>query len=694
MSSNLVNFAVHLFNHSTAVLKSIALLIFIALSFMKFEPLHAQSKIDSLGTRLKESTNDSIRLNLLVELSSEYQFVDISKGLKLAEEAIGIGEKKDWAWGKAMAYRNKAKLEGIKGDYASAIKFNDLALIFYVPLKDSSSIAICYNNLGTNYYGLGKFDEAYFYHTQSYRIANESGDKLQRAISLHNIASVFKELGQYDRAVDYLKLSLKLSNEANDHEGKPYYYSEMGDIYIRKKQYDSALAALSLSLKYVRQGTLSTNELEPKLLYHIAKTYLSKNDKPNAIKYYDSASMSYTKSDNKVGNAEVDLGRGLVLLNEDKYNEAQILIEKSATVAHQLNAWTLEIECYKNLSRLFENKGDLKKSLFFFKQFHQLEDSLFSQGMLAKLLQNEIRFEINSKEEQIKILTQLDQQRKEEDKKQEMVRNILAVTVALALIVLFTVYRSGQRRIKINKLLLEHQDDIKKRSIELEQLNQVKDKFFSIISHDLRSPMNALSGILDLMAKDQITPAEFSVLNKELRIQFNHTKTLINNLLDWTLLQMDKLKIQTERIDLSALVDANIKLLSSMHFKEVKISSYVSTNSFALGDTNMINLVLRNLITNAIKFSESGDLIEINAKDSGDSYTLSIKDNGVGISPEIQKILFEKTSGYSTRGTANEKGTGLGLILCKEFVERNGGKIWLESELGKGSTFFFTVKKA
>jgi signal transduction histidine kinase len=86
-------------------------------------------------------------------------------------------------------------------------------------------------------------------------------------------------------------------------------------------------------------------------------------------------------------------------------------------------------------------------------------------------------------------------------------------------------------------------------------------------------------------------------------------------------------------------------------------------------------------------------LIEVDAKLDGENYIVSVKDSGVGISPEVQKILFEKTSGYSTRGTANEKGTGLGLILCKEFVERNGGKIWLESELGKGSTFFFTIKK-
>ena len=114
---------------------------------------------------------------------------------------------------------------------------------------------------------------------------------------------------------------------------------------------------------------------------------------------------------------------------------------------------------------------------------------------------------------------------------------------------------------------------------------------------------------------------------------------------------------------------------------------------YALADLNTINLVFRNLILNSIKFTESGGKIWVDAKENGNEVTISVSDNGVGITAEVQAIIFEKASGYSTRGTANEKGTGLGLILCKEFVERNGGKIWLHSEVGKGSTFSFTLKK-
>jgi signal transduction histidine kinase len=134
-------------------------------------------------------------------------------------------------------------------------------------------------------------------------------------------------------------------------------------------------------------------------------------------------------------------------------------------------------------------------------------------------------------------------------KKQEFVRNILVVVMALSVILLATVYRSGQRRRQINMLLLQHQEDMEKRSEELERLNQVKDKFFSIISHDLRSPINALAGLLDLLDKGAVKPEELPNHVKELKTRFNHTRTLLNNLLDWTLLQMDKLNLQANRID-------------------------------------------------------------------------------------------------------------------------------------------------
>jgi signal transduction histidine kinase len=434
--------------------------------------------------------------------------------------------------------------------------------------------------------------------------------------------------------------------------------------------------------------------IEPKALKHLAQLYFEKKEPAKALAYYDTAVHVYEQTDNKFGIAEANLGISQILIEQGAFDNAQSLIKQSLETANQFNAERMEIDCYKQLSELAEKRGDYKTSLAFHKNVKQLEDSMFSHEMIEKIFQDQLRFKTETKDFEIAVLSRAQTEKETELKREEFLRNVLVVVVALTAILLFTVYRSGQRRIRINKMLIEHQEEIKKRSVELEQLNQVKDKFFSIISHDLRSPINALSGILNLIDNKHLTQEEFVLLTKELKIQFDHTRTLINNLLDWALLQMDKLKIQPEKIDLSFLVESNFKLLSSLHLKEMRLINLVKDGEIGWGDSNMINLVFRNLILNAIKFSETGGLIEVSAEVEGAHYVVSVKDYGVGILPEVQKILFDKTSGYTTRGTANEKGTGLGLILCKEFIEKNGGQIWLESEVGRGSTFYFTIKKA
>ncbi|HEY9045718.1 MAG TPA: HAMP domain-containing sensor histidine kinase, partial [Ohtaekwangia sp.] len=141
-------------------------------------------------------------------------------------------------------------------------------------------------------------------------------------------------------------------------------------------------------------------------------------------------------------------------------------------------------------------------------------------------------------------------------------------------------------------------------------------------------------------------------------------------------------------------VEENIQLLGSVQDKQIALVNEVPTDAIGFADSNTINLVIRNLMTNAIKFTNDGGRVVISAKPQEKDIVVSVSDNGVGMKPEILNILFDKTAPYTTRGTANEKGTGLGLILCKEFVEKNGGRIWVESEEDKGSTFYFTLPKA
>ncbi len=665
----------------------ISLLLFISIA----ATAQNSTQQDSLRNIINNAPSDSIKIKATIELSKMFQFSDYDTAKVLAEEASAIAEKNNLNWARIEAYKQLSYLATLRGDFVTALKFDKARLPLTLITKDSSSIAVALNYLGNDYVNLGEYDEAYYYFTQSFKIARAIDDSIQITIALHNVGTVFKELGQYDIAIDHAEMARKLSEKINDLDGPAYTYYEIGDIYLRTNKYDLAEETLKKALALTRKRNIKI--LEPDIIARMARLYLREEQFTKAFAYYDTVRMLHQKTKNEYGLAESILGKGKVYLRQGNYQDASDLILEALSIAKRINARVLEIDCYRALSTLAESKQDYKLALDYTKQSKVLQDSLFSQDMIQKIYQNQIRLETENKDLEIAALNEMQMRQANELSKQAFFRNIMVVVAALTAILLFTVYRSGQRRIKINKLLIEHQNEIKRRSLELEQLNQVKDKFFSVISHDLRSPINALSGILDLMAKNQIKAEELPQLTQELQLQFNHTKNLINNLLDWTLLQMDKLRIQPAKVDLKILADENFDLLSSLHIKNIHLVNEIPQNTFAHADLNMVNLVFRNLILNGMKFTEEGGEIKVGVETKEDKLVVWVKDNGVGISPEVQKILFEKTSGYSTRGTQNEKGTGLGLILCKEFVERNGGQIWLESTEGKGSTFYFTLAR-
>ena len=657
-----------------------------------FSTALGQARIDSLENELSKDLPDSAKVGLLVALSQEYQYADFNKSKEYAEKALALAEGRDFSQNKARAYKNVANLYTLSGDYSSALRYDELALKQSLSLGDSLSITIDYNNIANDYLDLGEYDEAYYFFTQSHRLAKAIGDSLRMTVALHNVGRVFKELGQYDRALDHLDISREMSRRIGDLEGIPYSYDEIGDVLLRQGEYDSALQTLMTSLKLTRQHNILV--LEPRTLTKIANCYSHIGDFKTALAYYDTTYALHEKTNNRFAQAEVEFGRGMVYLAQKKYDEASQLINRSLTVAKETNARILAINCYNKLSALAELKGDYRRSLEFFKQYKQLEDSLFSQDMQEKLLRDQLRFETEAKDTQIAALSRARDLRDDQIKMQDFIRNILVVVMALSVILLATVYRSGQRRRQINTLLLQHQEDMERRSEELERLNQVKDKFFSIISHDLRSPINALAGLLDLLDKGGVKPEELPNHVRELKTRFIHTRTLLNNLLDWTLLQMDKLNLQANRIDLHKIVDENIQLLSAVQTKQIKLINEIPNNAIAFADSNTVNLVIRNLMTNAIKFTNDGGKVVISGEEKGAEWLISVIDNGIGMDADVLKILFDKTAPYTTRGTANEKGTGLGLILCKEFVEKNGGKIWVESAPGHGSKFTFSLPKA
>lgn len=231
-------------------------------------------------------------------------------------------------------------------------------------------------------------------------------------------------------------------------------------------------------------------------------------------------------------------------------------------------------------------------------------------------------------------------------------------------------------------------------ALQLTIANDTKDKFFSIIAHDLKGPVNVILGFSELLAEKLVryknrAIKEYAEIVQTTAIQ---TARLLDNLLEWARLQKGNIPFEPEFVNLNEIVaDINILMREVALKKQVTIEAFIPNQLVVFADTNMINTVLRNLISNAIKYSSTGGKVVVEATEQEDLVEISVIDRGVGISEEIRSTLFKQGLKSSNPGTANERGTGLGLILCKEFVDQLGGRIWVDSGLGAGSTFYFTV---
>jgi len=240
----------------------------------------------------------------------------------------------------------------------------------------------------------------------------------------------------------------------------------------------------------------------------------------------------------------------------------------------------------------------------------------------------------------------------------------------------------------------QSETQLKKYAGELELSNNTKDKLFSIIAHDLRSPFNSILGFTDLLNEqfETFNDDEKKSIIVKLKESSENAYNLLENLLAWSLEQREGIKVKPEKIDLYEIASMQMDIFDNVaHTKNIRIVNLITPGTFANADSNMVTTIVRNLLNNALKFTRSGGSISLTTGVKNDQITMSVTDTGVGIPSHILNTIFKSTETQTTNGTANEKGTGLGLIVCKEFVEKNGGEIWVESEVGKGSRFSFTL---
>lgn len=732
-------------------MRKFSLLMFIILDFMVV--VAQTSKIDSLENLLQQHTEkDTSRVNLLNDFAESALQIDQEKSIIYAEEAFELASMLNFKKGEAeslkyigMIYQKQGNFPMSLENYQKAIKVDEeignkqeialclkyigivneklgnyslsienyhKALSINEEINNELEKANCLLNIGVAYHRHGNYSMSLENYQKALKIYEELDSKQLLANCLNNIGAIYHEQGNKISALSYYKQSLKISKEIGFKVGEARGLNNIGEVYRIQANYQLALTYYQNSLK-IKEEIGDENEIVM-TLNNIGRIYSHQANYPLAFDFYQKALKMSEKINDRLQILDSYANLGSYYLGTFDYTKALDFTQKSFTIANELENLSQQKRIYLQFSEIYTATKNYKNALENYILYKELNDSIFNEKNIKELARLEYQYGFEKEKQAI----ELEQQKKdaitaEKLKRQKLLNIAFILGFVLMTSIVLVILRSFFQKRKANNILTKQKlqieetnreltlqkKEIQNVAFELEKANKTKDKFFSIIAHDLKNPFNALLGFSDILLKNHTTidEQERETFIKIINESSIKTYNLLENLLTWTRSQTGKIEFKTEIINISVLLTETISLLEeSASKKEINLVVNAETDLSVKADKNMIATVIRNLVSNAIKFTPKGGIVIVKSQTVADENNqkfaeISVKDNGVGIPLEIQSKLFKITENVTTKGTEKETGTGLGLILCKEFIETHKGKIWVESNVDKGCKFVFRI---
>jgi len=602
-----------------------------------------------------------------------------------------------------------------KGKYDSALHVLDESINTIRQVGNKSlQLARMLNLAGIAYDLQGRYPEALESYYKALAIWEEQGDREGLGIAYLNIGNIYSFQKQYFQAIEYYEKSLEISQAIQDTVNIVYLYSNIGMIW--GKHLDSLDLAMGYYQRAVDWAEQQNNEAVAAIpLYGIANIQIKRGELDEAL----SKAQYILDLAQRQQNTNDKLYAWQLLAKAQWARQERQAAVRAATKAYNLaitSQASMEISTSGELlADYYSEMGDFEKAYEYQAIQMAYQDSIYSFEK-SKIISNLERTRDDTRIEKLEkdnALKKAQISEREAVIERQMVYSIAtSVTALLLLSGLLFLYRTNKQRKRIssqlstqkeqiaksneqltqmNNKLRQHQQQLQGQNQDLVRLNSLKNKLLSIISHDFRSPLSSLQGVIAMLNSHALSAEEIEQVFESLASKVENTTNMLDNLLKWTRNQMQGIRVEPEHINLSTIVKEVIS--SQLILAEKKgVALYCNIDSAlsVYADPEMVRLIVRNLVSNAIKFTSKNDSITIEAFLENGKVTISVIDTGIGMSTENMDKIFQLKE-HTTYGTDNEKGTGLGLILCQEFVNINGGEIWVESEHKKGSTFHFTL---
>lgn len=639
-----------------------------------------------------------------------------------------------------VSYNNLYLVNDILGNNETAFDYINKAVELSHKIENKSDIAYYSNIQGSILSGLFDFNNAGVSLERALEIYESIDEIKGKASVITNMGNMYHRMTMYDKAQECFFRALELYNNSGDLNGIASVKNYIGIVYRQLNNLDMALEYYNQALDTynkiggIRRGIASVQN-------NIGIIWFERNDYTTALDYYSQALQSYEKINylsgiaitshntgilhTRLGNyidamesyqrsVDINISSGNYFNLANNYNNIGELyflmkefeksigfLEEALELANKINARMVISENYLFRARLFSEIGEFEKSLVNYELYDATKDSIFNTDARENIAKLQLRYNRENQLSELELLQKDNDIRTLNIRRQ---RSYLAYLGGLAILAgLFVIAIHGLYRYRKKLTINLHEKtsqleaanrELACTELNLQRLNSTKDKFFSIIAHDLKNPFNALLGFSETLhqnykdlTREQVL-TYIGIINKSAVNLYS----LLENLLEWSRSQTGNIRFNPEKFSLREVTDTGINtvMVNAKH-KNISISNEIPMEIIAFTDKNIVSTIIRNLVNNAVKFTHINGKIIISSKQINDFIEVSVKDNGVGIGPAELKKLFNLDYNITSIGTNDEKGTGLGLMLCKEFVGKCGGKLWVESEPDKGSTFTFTI---
>lgn len=598
---------------------------------------------DSVGTPVKSiSQNDTLRVNKLNKLAFDNFSYNVKNLLVFSQQALSLAKKLNYKRGQAEAYKNLSLSSMLIYGDVSALNYLNASLSLYSSLKDTIGIAAVTNYMGCYYATVKDFEQALPFLLKSEKLLADRKHILRLTI-LTNTGSCYEDLKEYGKAKEYFEQAEVLANSIKDYDWIVMSFRNSASLYYKQNDLKKAWEKSDKAFDIILSHRISPREQQ--------SVYLLKGDIAYKLQRYESSKRYYQIS--------------------ERFAARMKSREYMADIYYK----------YHLIDSIF---GDYQGSLKNLKSYQLITDSLVNKNKNEIIALYKVKFDLEEREDENERLLNA----KKNDREIIFYQRII-LFVALASLV--AVGLAFFRLKKLNFKLKDLNQRFAQQNKELEEVNGIKNKIFSVIAHDLRNPFAQFISILDMFKTRLLEADEIVTLIPFLNKSVNHTIDMMDRLLIWSKSQLDGFKIRPEFFDVPALIlDSIEKLQNPIDEKKLNVG-IVGTQEFqAWADLEMARIVFRNLLSNAIKFTPLNGSITVEIFRDAESVTIAFKDTGIGLSPEQLSNLFSFNL-KSTRGTENESGTGLGLKICYDLLTLNNGKIRAESIVNEGTTFFVSL---